>query len=291
MRRFVLPAAIALATLLGACASVSLEDPTCPSDTAVDNLVSRYIARQPAANPPDKLTAFGAACGRDKFTSRLGEHYGRVVGYKAGLTNAAVQQRFGYPSPVRGTLFEKMILRDGAVVPAQFGARPLFEADLVVEVASSAIHDAKTPLEVLRNLRAIYPFIELPDLVLEDATRVDGLVLTYLNVGARLGVLGAPIPARADPAMVTALADMTVRLVDPSGKLLDAGKGSAILDQPLNAAIWLARDLRRAGITLQPGDLLSLGSFTKLLPPVAGSGARAIYEGLPGNPSVSVSFR
>jgi 2-keto-4-pentenoate hydratase len=291
MRRFLLPAALAVAALLGGCATVSLEDPSCPSDAAVDGLVSRYLARQPAPNPPDKITAFGAACGRDKFTARLAEHYGRVVGYKAGLTNTAVQQRFGHPSPVRGTLFEKMILRDGAVVQAQYGARPVFEADLVVEVASSAVHEAKTPMDVLANLRNLYPFIELPDLVFEDPGRIDGNVLTYVNVGARLGVLGSPIPARADPALLSALGDMTVRLLDPQGNLLDEGKGTAILNHPLNAVIWLARDLRRSGITLQPGDLLSLGSFTRLLPVKAGSGARAVYEGLPGNPGVSVSFR
>lgn len=291
MRRLVLPVAIAVVTLLGACATVSLEDPTCPSDAAVDQLVARYQAAQPAPNPPDKMTAFGAACGRDKFTARLGERYGRIVGYKAGLTSKAVQQRFGHPSPVRGTLFERMIVQDGATVPARFGARPLFEADLVVEVGSSAIHDAKTPLEVMRNLRAVYPFIELPDLVLEDVSRIDGPALSYVNVGARLGVLGAPIPANADPAFVNALAGMTVRLVDGEGKLLDSGQGSAILDHPLNAAIWLARDLRRSGVTLLPGDLLSLGSFTKLLPPTPGTTVRAIYEGLPGNPGVSVTFR
>jgi 2-keto-4-pentenoate hydratase len=84
---------------------------------------------------------------------------------------------------------------------------------------------------------------------------------------------------------------MTVRLLDGDGRELDSGKGSAVLDQPLNAAIWLAADLRRSGIMLKPGDLLSLGSFSKLLPPKAGTSAKVVYDGLPGNPSVSVSFK
>ena len=70
-----------------------------------------------------------------------------------------------------------------------------------------------------------------------------------------------------------------------------AGRGSAILEHPLNAVIWLAEDLRRAGITLKPGDLLALGSFSRLMPPQPGTAARVVYEGLPGNPSVSVRFR
>ena len=161
---------------------------------------------------------------------------------------------------------------------------------LLVEVKSSAIHDARTPLEVLRHLSAIIPFIELPDLVVEDPSKIGGVAINLINVGARLGVLGAPLPVQADEATVAALRDMTVRLLDGDGKELDVGKGSAILDQPLNAVIWLANDLKQSGITLRAGDLLSLGSFSKLLPPKPGTGAKVVYEGLPGNPSVSVRF-
>lgn len=287
-----LPAAVSILMLATACATVSLDEATCPSNAAVDELVAKFVALQPAPNPPASMTAEGAACGRDKFTLRLGQHFGQVVGYKAGLTNTAVQKRFDYFAPVRGTLFEKMILEDGAVVPAKFGARPLYEADLVVVVRSSEIHNARTPLEVLQQLTAIHPFIELPDLVLEDPSKINGPALTFVNVGARLGVLGAPIPVRgADPALAEALKTMTVRLLDAQGRELDSARGSAVLDHPLNAAVWLAADLKRSGITLKPGDLLSLGSFSRLLPPKPGTGARVVYEGLPGNPSVSVSFR
>jgi 2-keto-4-pentenoate hydratase len=288
--------AAALSTLLASiaiagCAALAPEAATCPSDAQVADMLGRFVAMQPVPNPPDTMTVEGGLCGRDKFNRGLAGHYGRVVGYKAGLTNAAVQKRFDYPAPVRGTLYERMILQDGAEVPARFGARPLFEADLVVEVASAAVHDAKTPLEVLASLRSIRPFLELPDLVVQDPTRIGGPAINLINVGARLGVLGAPIPATADARLADALRDMTVRLVDGTGKELDSGKGSAILGHPLNAVVWLAADLKRSGITLAPGDLLSLGSFSRLLPPQPGQTVRAVYEGLPGTPSVSVRFR
>ena len=284
-------AAAAVLSLTAGCAVLAPDAPTCPSDAEVSEMARRYAALQPLANPPASMTAEGAMCARDKFARRLGEQYGPVVGYKAGLTSKVAQQRFNYPAPVRGTLFEKMILRDGAEVPAKFGARPLFEADMIVVVKDAAIHDAKTPLEVLAHLSAVHPFIELPDLLVEDPSKIGGTTLNTINVGARLGVLGAAIPVRADAAMANALRDMTVRLVDGSGKALDVGKGSALLDHPLNAVLWLAADLKKSGITLKPGDMLSLGSFTRLLPPQAGTTVRAVYEGLPGNPSVSARFR
>lgn len=279
------------ALLLGACASTPLDVPGCPTGAQVDELVKRYLALEPAPNPQPSMSDAAAACGRDRFTDRLDRHFGRIVGYKAALTSEALQKRFKASAPVRGTLFQKMIVADGASVPAKFGTRPLFEADLVVAVRDSGIHDARTPHDVMSHISAIHPFIELPDLVVQDPSKIDASVLTALNAAARMGVLGAPVPVNGpDPALADALRDMTVRLVDGDGNTLDSGKGTATLEHPLNAVMWLAADLKRAGITLRPGDLLSLGSFTKLLPPQPGMTVKAVYEGLPGNPSVSVSF-
>lgn len=263
----------------------------CPSDVDTALMTARYANRQAVPNPPADMSMADALCGRDKFTAFLGQNAGKVVGYKAGLTNPAVQKRFNHASPVRGTLFEKMLLKDGAEVPAAFGARPVFEADIVMEVKDAGINKAKTPLEALQHISRIYPFIELPDLLVEDPSKITGPSLVYSNVGARLGVLGKPIEVKATPELVSALGNMTVKLVDQDGKELDTAKGSAILDQPLNAVLWLVKDLNGSGIALKKGDLLSLGSFSRLLPTKPGTGAKAIYEGLPGNPTVSVRFK
>ena len=264
----------------------------CPSDLDAALMAARYASLQPAPNAAAGLSMDDAVCGRDKFTAFLAQNYGRRVGYKAGLTSPAVQKRFNHPTPIRGDLFEKMLLKDGAEVPAKFGARPLYEADLVVEVKDAGINQATTPLEALRHIARIYPFIELPDLIVEDPAKITGASLTYSNVGARLGVLGAPIEVKtATPQLVDALAAMRVRVLDQDGKEVDAGKGSDVLDQPLNAVLWLAKDLKSTGGALKKGDLLSLGSFSKLMPPKPGTGAKVVYEGLPGNPSVSVRFK
>jgi len=263
----------------------------CPSDTDTALMAARFANLQPVPNPPADMSMADALCGRDTFTRFLGQNYGKVVGYKAGLTNPAVQKRFNYPNPVRGTLFKKMLLEDGAQVPAKFGARPVFEADLVMEVRDTGINKATTALGALRHISRIYPFIELPDLMVEDPAKITGPSIVYSNVGARLGVLGKPFGVKATPELVEALANMTVRLTDLDGKELDTSKGNAILGQPLNAVLWLVKDLNASGISLKKGDLLSLGSFSRLLPPKPGTGAKVSYEGLPGNPTVSVRFK
>lgn len=273
-------ASFAVALVLGACATVPPES---------RQLAANFNALQPTSGLAKEMSMGDAARIRDGLVAELAASQGRVVGYKAGLTNPMVQQRFGHNAPVRGVLLEKMLLEDGAEVPAKFGAVPIFEADLVVVVKDEGINQAKTPAEVLQHLSAIRPFIELPDLVTAKEQPLTGAVITAINVGARLGVLGKPVaPA---PEMADALAKMTVVMRDQDGKELAKAPGTAILGHPLNAVVWLAEDLAKSGGRLRAGDVLSLGSFSAPMPPKPGMKVTVTYEGLPGNPAVSVRFK
>lgn len=291
--------AAAAAALLTACASVSAptvaETPGCLDNITVDRLLADYNARRPAANPPDSMTMADANCTRAKFQQRLAGQAGRLAGYKAGLTNPAVQKRFNTDQPVWGALYTDMLLNSGAIVKADFGTRPLYEADMLVRVKSAAINNAKTPAEVLAQVDQIIPFIELPDLIVEAPPKINGAVLSALNVGARLGVRGAPLLVPQDAAgqarLLDQLRDMNVRLVDAQGAQLGGGKGADVLGHPLNAVVWLAQALNAHGLSLRPGQLVSLGSFSALLPPKAGLNVTAHYDGVTGLQPVTVMFR
>jgi 2-keto-4-pentenoate hydratase len=290
MRRLLaLAPVLAAATWLSGCATIPRSHPTCPTDAEVASAARRYLAYEPMTSPPTSMTMDGAACGQAKLMTALAPALGRPIGYKAGLTTTAVQKRFGIDQPLLGVLLEKMVLREGESIPARFGVRPFMEADLVVEVGSSGVNDATTPAEVLASLRAIYPFIELPDVTLEDPSQITAQSLTYYDVGARLGVLGTPVPVTEDATLVDALRTMIVRTTDGTGKELASSPGSAILGNPLNAVIFIAATLRRNGGSLKPGDLLSLGAFSAG-PIQPGSSVKVTYQGLPGNPSVEAKF-
>ena len=115
--------ALALAV---ACATAAQAE--CLTDVQAAELVAHYTARTPAPNPQNLSDADGA-CTRAKVNALLAQKLGKVVGYKAGLTNPAVQKRFSTDKPVWGKLYEGMVLQGnvagGATVEAAFGARPL----------------------------------------------------------------------------------------------------------------------------------------------------------------------
>jgi len=262
----------------------------CPSHEKVSAIIRAWEAREPVRGLRADLSMRDAECGRKRLVQKLELALGRVVGYKAGLTNPAIQKRFDVSTPLRGVLLQKMLLEEGQAVPAQFGARPVFEADLLVVVKDAAIHRARTHLEALRSLSLVVPFIELPDLVVAEGEKLTAPLIVSINVGARLGVVGKGIPVQPTEEFAAQLAGVQVRMTDGEGKELASAKGSAILGHPLNAVLWLAQDVERGGGRLKAGDVLSLGSFTAPMTPRPGLTVRVRYEGLPGNPQVAVRF-
>lgn len=261
----------------------------CPDTEAIHRYVEDWHAKRPTKALP-AATLADATCARDKIVQVLGSSLGRVAGYKAGLTAKAIQERFNAEAPVSGVLLEKMILPDGAKVPAAFGARGVWEADMLLVVKDEGINQAKTPEEALRHIAAMRPFIELPDLALAPGETLDGTQLAAINVGARLGVAGEEVPLQATPETVKLLADARIVVTDASGTILAENTGAATLGNPLNVVVWLVEDLAKAGRKLSAGDLISVGSFMPLTPPKPGQGISVRYEGFPGTPQVSVTF-
>jgi 2-keto-4-pentenoate hydratase len=263
-----------------------------PPEAAIRAVAEAWLAKQPTPGFGVAMTMAEAAKVQEQFTAMTAKDLGAVVGYKAALTNPAVQQRFGYDKPIRGSLYAKMILPGGTKVPAAYGSRPVYEADMVAVVGDAAkLMAARTPLDALEGIRVIRPFIELPDLVFDPQVKLDGPQLMAINAGARLGVLGESVRLPATEESVQRLANVQIDVVDQTGARLGGGKGADVLDNPLNAVLWLAASLKAEGKSLKEGDLLSLGSFSALLPPKAGSTVTVRYTGLAFLPvEVSVRF-
>ena len=278
---------VAIVALLAGTGAASA---TCPGQESIDRFVADWQAKRPGKALPITNLA-DAACARDKIVAALERSQGRVVGYKAGLTAKAVQERFKADGPVSGTLLEAMILPDGATVPAAYGARPVWEADMLLVVKDAGINAATTPEAALRHISGMRAFVELPDLALAPTETLDGTQLLAINVAARLGVAGPEVPLQADADTVGLLASARIVATDASGATLAESTGAATLGNPLNAVIWLVQDLAKAGRTLKAGDLISVHSFTPLTPPKPGQDVTVRYEGLPGTPRVTVRFQ
>ena len=253
-----------------------------PSAEKIYAVIQDYLSRRPSPGYGVALRMEEALIVQRAFVAGLEPDLGKPVGYKVGLVSRVMQERFHTTLPVRGVLLEKMLVPNDAEVPADFGTHMLLEADLIVTVKDKGIHQATTHLEVLKHLKEVVAFIELPDSLLSTNVPMDAAMLTAVNVGARLGVLGQRTPVKANRKFADALAAMRVSLSDETGAVLGKAQGLTILDHPLNAVLWLVEELNQAGITLKPGDMLSLGSVMMVSPVPAGKRITVQYDGLPG---------
>jgi 2-keto-4-pentenoate hydratase len=262
-----------------------------PSADAIKQLAEDYFAKRPSQSVHAGLSLEEARRARKEFVTHLTPKLGPRVGFKVGLTSKAVQESVGASSPVRGELLRDMMLKDGAKVSARFGARPIWEPDLIVVVKDAGINGAKTLLEVAGHLTEVVAFIELPDRLVAETEKVDGNLITAINTSARLGVLGQRLKVDPTPEFVATLEKIMVTATDDKGSELAKAKGDALLGHPLNPVLWLLKDLAATGEKLQAGDLISLGSFAAPQTPQPGQTITVRYDGLPGGSlKVSVQF-
>ncbi|MEM7794716.1 MAG: hydratase [Cyanobacteria bacterium P01_C01_bin.118] len=266
------------------------------TDLVAVSLFQHYAAGYPAPILTEGLSSREIDSIHVNFVRRLinqaGDE-GSIVGYKVALTNPTAQAQLGVTHPLYGFLLENMLLDSGATLPIAFGSRPQAEGDLMVRVGSADINQAETDLELLAGLDAIIPFLELPDLIYQENASVNAGALVAVNVGARYGIMGDPVTLEATESGLEQLANIRVVLNNDRGQFLAEGNSTALLEHPINAVRWLRDTLKTQDVELKPGDLLSLGSVTQLVPldtqsDIAGIEAR--YFGLDSNDDRSIDL-
>jgi 2-oxo-hept-3-ene-1,7-dioate hydratase len=261
----------------------------CPDDAAVASYLDDFKAAKVSQGFGKDITPDDARCARGKLIEALPRVLGKQVGYKALFTNTESQKRFGVSGPAWGAMFGGFMLFNSTLVYARQGAKLRYEADFIVVVKDAGLADAQSPLEALQHISALIPFIELPDIMLDGSPT--GLELVATNAAFRGGVLGPRIPVEPSRKLLDALAKMDVVVSeDRTGREIGRARGNVMMGQPIRAALWLAKALKKDGIELKSGDMLSLGGFLAPAPVERGTTISVTYVGLPDNPVVVVHF-
>lgn len=283
-RRLVTALLVSLACMPGA-------EAACPDDAAIARFAGQILQRQ-SPTPFASLSPADGRCVQEKLVAIFAQPFGDVVGFKLGLTNPAIQQRFGIDHPIRGAIFHATLrATSGAEIEARFAAVPVLEADMLMRIGMGGVEAALNDhAALIRHVDQVIPFIELPDLVYAPDYRPSLGDLLAVNVGARLGVVGKPIAVTPSADFIAALGRMSVSL-HQDGREVSRAPGAAILGHPLNALAWIARDLARDGRPLRAGDVVSLGSFSPPQQVAAGQAWAARYEGLGEAQEVLVRFK
>jgi len=193
----------------------------------------------------------------------------RQIGWKVGLTAPAIQQQFGFHEPVFGCLLEKEA--SGHVFSRDELIKPGFECELCLRV-SEPLHGEVNMAAARRAVDVVYPALEIIETRGDFSAQI--AVAMADNAQQKTNILGAPMPLGS---LALETIPVTVKM---NGETVATGRGDAVLGNPLNSVIWLARKLSEFDRGLLAGDLIMSGSFTRQFPIAPGDRVEVDFAGV-----------
>ncbi|MEM7032203.1 MAG: fumarylacetoacetate hydrolase family protein [Chloroflexota bacterium] len=191
---------------------------------------------------------------------------GRAVkGQKIGFTSKAMQEMVGTTEPDYGNIFDNWFVDEGSIIPYTRLNRPKVEIEIAFVLHQDLTGPYVNPVDVIRATDFILPAFEIVDNRYSKRGN-NGLVDSIADAaGCGLVILGG------NPVRLT---DIDIRRLGGSlsknGEVEVSGTTSAVMGNPVNAIAWLARKLHEFDVTLEAGQTILSGSFTRAIEVNAG---------------------
>ena len=238
---------------------------------------SSWPRREPGAEFDDVAAAYQAALAVRALRIARGE---KPVGYKIGFTNRTIWPRYGVYAPIWGTVYDTTLVADGPV-PLSGLCQPRLEPEVAFGIA-------RTP-PAQATLEQLFACVEwlAPSFEVVHSHRDDWKFSAAESVadGALHGrlLVGAPTPvqriARDGAGLDERLSRVRVRLRQGHA-VVEEGDGARVLDGPLHALQHFVLELQRCpgAPDLQPGDVVTTGTWTDAWPVQPGQRWRAEFD-------------
>ena len=204
----------------------------------------------------------------------LGDEERVLSGRKIGLTAKSVQAQLGVDQPDFGMLFDDMEVLDGEEIAWDRCHQPKVEAEVAFVMAAPLSGGHIQMVDLLASIGFVLPAIEIV------GSRIAGWDIRLAdtiadNASSGLYVLGQT-PRRTgdfDPRLCG-------MVLTKNGEPVSTGAGAACMGSPLNATLWLARTMAKAGQPLGPGDVVLSGALGPMVDAAPGDVFEARINGL-----------
>lgn len=181
----------------------------------------------------------------------------RMVGRKIGLTSKVMQVATGITEPDYGAIFDDMVFENGSVIEHGRFSNVRIEVELAFKLGKPLKGPGITVFDVLDATDYVVPALEILSSRIEMAGRT---IVDTISDNAAMGAMvygGNPVaPDAVDLRWVSAL-------LYRNETIEESGVAAAVLNHPAMGVVWLANKLASHGDSLQAGELILAGSFTR----------------------------
>ncbi len=206
----------------------------------------------------------------------------RRVGWKVGLTSAAMQKQLGVDQPDSGPLLDDMEIADGGTCPVEGLIAPKVEGEIAFWLSRDLTGEGLDESDVLAACDRVVPALEIIDSRIADwRIALADTVADHASCARFVVAADGCAPGDLDlPA-----AQMSLR---EDGTEVGSGRGEAVLGHPARAVAWLAGTLSAFGQGLRAGEVVMAGALAAAIPVRPGATVEADFGAPLG--AVTVEF-
>lgn len=197
-----------------------------------------------------------------------------IIGFKIGLTSAAMQQQLGVDEPDYGHLFTDMLHAGDSTIPASAFLQPRAEPEVALVLGRPLRGSSFSVADVVSATAYALPAIEIIDSRITN-WRI-GLEDTIADNASSGGLVLGTTPTPLQGLDLSLLGCVLRR----NGRVQHTGAGAAVMGSPLHAATWLANVLAARDAELNAGHIILTGSLTAAVPVQAGDTVTATFDQL-----------
>jgi len=231
------------------------------------SIIPRLTARHPDMVVED---AYAIQAERGRRRSEAGH---RVAGHKIGLTSKVMQAATGITEPDYGVIFEDQVFQSGHVFQHGDFSNVRIEVELAF-ILGKRLTAPATIFDVLDATSYVVPALEVLNAHMEMQGRT---IVDTISDNAALGaVVTGGRPVRVDDVDLPWVSGVLYR----NETIEESGVASAVLGHPAMGVSWLVDKLAQHGTTLEAGELILAGSFTRPMWVQPGDVVHAEYHGL-----------
>jgi len=179
------------------------------------------------------------------------------IGWKVGCTTEMAQKFSGMTEPFSGVMFKETTSSSPNLSINSDMNKPIIEPELCFEIDGDVtdIGELYNKNNILKHIKSILPVIEIVDTRYKKGWDIKALETISDNGVHSLLVKGNELLNWQSYDRLNSVINLYI-----DNKLVCSGRGSNVLNDPLNSICWLANKLINRGKFIKSGEIITTGN-------------------------------